>query len=305
MSKIDFIGRSKIWLVISIVIFAFVTTTLIVRHTTNGFPVERSIEFTGGSLLTVKTDKAVKTGDVRKLLKPLKLSKSIIQPVGNDSVMIRYNSQKGQNDMDFKDKIVKAVSAQYKVQDEQFEQVGPGWGAEITRRALWALMLSLVGLLIYISFRFEFKMAVAAIVALFHDIAVTIGVYSLVGRDVAPATIAALLTILGYSLYDTIVVFYKVGENTAKIGKESYGSMVNRSLNQVLMRSINTSITSLLPVLAILFLGGDTLKDFAFALAIGMISGVYSSLMVASPLLVFWKEKEAYYGNLKRKYARS
>ncbi|TET52818.1 MAG: protein translocase subunit SecF, partial [Actinobacteria bacterium] len=204
-----------------------------------------------------------------------------------------------------KDKVVKAISAQYKVEDEQFEQVGPGWGAEITRRALWALVLSLVGLLIYISFRFEFKMAVAAIVALLHDIAVTIGIYSLVGRDVAPATIAALLTILGYSLYDTIVVFHKVGENTAKIGKESYGSMVNRSLNQVLMRSINTSITSLLPVFAILFFGGETLKDFAFALAIGMISGVYSSLMVASPLLVFWKEKEAYYGNLKRKYARS
>ncbi|TET54905.1 MAG: hypothetical protein E3J54_01225, partial [Actinobacteria bacterium] len=97
MSKIDFIGRSKIWLVISIVVFAFVTTTLIVRHTTNGFPVERSIEFTGGSLVTVKTGEAVKAGDVRKLLKPLKLSKSIIQPVGNDSVMIRYNSQKGQN----------------------------------------------------------------------------------------------------------------------------------------------------------------------------------------------------------------
>lgn len=294
MSKIDFIGRSRIWLTVSIAIFVIVFAALALKGLNFG------IDFTGGNLLTVKTGKAVQTAEVRSLLKPLKLTKSIIQPVGKDSVMIRYGGQKG---TDFKDEVLKALSAKYKVLGVGFEQVGPGWGSQITNAAIWALLLSLSALLIYISFRFEFKMAAAAIVALFHDIALTLGVYSLVGREVAPATIAALLTILGYSLYDTIVVFHKINENTTKMGKESYGQMVNRSLNQVLVRSLNTSATSILPVLAILFFGGETLKDFAFALAIGMISGAYSSLIVASPLLAWWKEKEPTYRNLKRKYA--
>jgi len=294
LSNIDFIGRSRTWLFISIGVFLVAFSALAFKGLNFG------IEFTGGNLLTAKTNKPVETSEARSALRPLKLSDSIIQPVGKDSVMIRYG---GQKDLDFKDKVVKALSSKYKVVDVQFEQVGPGWGSQITQAALWALAFSMLALLLYISFRFEFKMAVTAIVALIHDMAFTLGVYSLVGRQVTPATIAALLTILGYSLYDTIVVFHKVGENTTKIGKESYGSMVNRSLNQVLVRSLNTSITSILPVVAILVFGGETLKDFAFALAVGMVSGAYSSLIVASPLLVFWKEFEPHYRNLKRKYA--
>lgn len=295
MTNFDFIGRSRTWLILTIVVFVIVIGSLSLKGLNFG------IEFTGGNLLTVKSNQAVQTNEVRKLLKPLKLDKAIIQPVGSDSVMIRYGGQHGQ---DFKDQVIKAISAKYKVVDVQFEQVGPGWGSEITNAALWALVLSISALLIYISLRFEFKMAVTAVGALVHDVALTLGVYSLVGREVTPATIAALLTILGYSLYDTIVVFHKVTENSKKMSnKETYGRMVNRSLNQVLVRSLNTSITSVLPVLAILFFGGETLKDFAFALAIGMISGVYSSLIIASPLLVFWKEKEPHYRNLKRKYA--
>ena len=301
MNKIDFIGRSKTWLIMGIVVAVFVAGSLIARNAQSGTPLLMGIEFTGGNLLTVKTQSAPDAGQVRTMLKPLKLSKSIIQPVGDKSVMIRYS---GEKDLVFKDNIVDTIGQKYKVVDEQYEQVGPGWGSQITNAAFWALIMSLSALLLYISFRFEFKMAVAAIVALFHDVGFALAVYALVGRDVTPATIAALLTILGYSLYDTIVVFHKITENSKKMDrKDTYGQMVNRSLNQVVMRSINTSVTSLLPVLAILFFGGETLKDFAFALALGMVSGVYSSLMVASPLLVFWKEKESHFGNLKKKYA--
>lgn len=301
MSNIDFIGRTRTWLIVSIIVMLTVVGTFVVRQVQSGSPLRLGIEFTGGNLLTVKTKTVPDISQVRKSLEPFKLSKSIIQSVGNKSVMIRYS---GQKDLAFKDKIVKSIADKYQVVDEQYEQVGPGWGSQITNAAFWALIFSLSALLLYISFRFEFKMAATAIVALFHDIGFTLGIYALVGRDVTPVTIAALLTILGYSLYDTIVVFHKVTENNKKMDhKETYGSMVNRSLNQVLMRSVNTSITSLLPVLAILFFGGETLKDFAFALALGMTSGTYSSLMVASPLLVFWKEKEPHYSTLKRKYA--
>lgn len=292
MSKFDFIGRTRLWLTVTAIIFMLVFLALTLKGLNFG------VEFTGGNLLIVKTDKAVLTANIRDTLRPLKLSKSIIQPVGEDSVMIRYASE---ND-GLKDQIIKAISIKHKVIDAQFEQVGPGWGSQITNAMVWALILSLSALLIYISLRFEFKMAVTAIAALVHDIALTVGVYSVVGRQVTPATIAALLTILGYSLYDTIVVFHKINENNKKMGKESYGQMVNRSLNLVLVRSLNTSITSLLPVVAILFLGGETLKDFAFAMAVGMMAGVYSSLFVASPLLALWKEREPRYRNLKRKY---
>lgn len=294
MNNFDFIGRTKTWLIVTAVLFVIVAGSLSFKGLSFG------IDFTGGNILTIKSTKQIDAGQIRTLITPLKLSTAIIQPVGKDSVLIRYG---GQQDKTFKDKVIKAISKKYKVVDYQFDQVGPGWGSQITNASIWALIFSLAGLIIYISIRFEFKMAISAVVALVHDIGLTLGIYSLVGREVTPATIAALLTILGYSLYDTIVVFHKVSENSKKQVKESYGQMVNRSLNEVLIRSLNTSITSILPVLAILFFGGSTLKDFAFALAVGMISGVYSSLFIASPILVFWKEKEPLNRNIKNKYA--
>lgn len=142
-------------------------------------------------------------------------------------------------------------------------------------------------------------MAVCAVVALFHDILITVGVYALVGREVTPYTVAALLTILGYSLYDTIVVFHRIRENSAHLIKETYGGMVNKSVNQVLIRSINTSVTTLLPVVCVLLIGGETLKDFAFALFVGIASGTYSSIFTASPLLAVWKEREPRFKALK------
>ncbi|MFZ6002785.1 MAG: protein translocase subunit SecF [Actinomycetota bacterium] len=197
------------------------------------------------------------------------------------------------------------------VNDVSLNSVGPSWGEEISRKALRALAFFLVAITLYISFRFEFKMAVPTLVALIHDILITVGVYSISGFEVTPATVIALLTILGYSIYDGIVVFDKVDENSKLVGVShglTYGAMVNLSLNQVLMRSLNTSITALLPVASLLVLGSfvlgaTTLEEFALALLIGLFAGAYSSLFIASPLLAALKEREPRYRDLKAKLA--
>jgi preprotein translocase subunit SecF len=189
--------------------------------------------------------------------------------------------------------------------------VGPSWGEEISRKAVRALVFFLIAITIYITFRFELRMAIPTLVALIHDVLITVGVYSIAGFEVTPATVIAILTILGFSIYDGIVVFDKVDENTKLVGTSnsmSYSDMVDLSLNQVLMRSLNTSITALLPVASLLILGSfilgaTTLQEFALALLIGLFAGAYSSIFIASPLLAVLKEREPRYRELKARLA--
>jgi preprotein translocase subunit SecF len=212
------------------------------------------------------------------------------------------------------DKITEALAkyAHAKPADVTLNSVGPTWGSEVSRKALQALIVFFVVLALYLAVRFEAKMSAAAIVAVLHDIAFTVGVYAIVGFPVTPATVTAFLTILGFSLYDTVVVFDKVGENTsslATMGRSTYGEMVNRSLNPVLMRSLSTSLVALLPVISMLvvgsfILGATALEDFALALLAGLFIGTYSSIFVATPLLVWWKEREPQYKALKQRRAR-
>jgi preprotein translocase subunit SecF len=188
-------------------------------------------------------------------------------------------------------------------------RVGASWGEEITEKALRALILFLIAITIYVTFRFEFKMALATLFALVHDVLVTVGVYSVTGLEVTPATVIAILTILGYSIYDGIVVFDKVDENTRLVSstnRVTYTDMVNLSLNQTLMRSLNTQITALLPMLSLLVvgslvLGATTLQEFAVALLIGQASGAYSSLFIASPALALLKEREPRFKDVRRR----
>ena len=181
--------------------------------------------------------------------------------------------------------------------------IGPDWGASVIQSSLIAFLVSIVLIIIYIAIRFEYKMGVTAIVALLHDLVLVMGVYALVGREVNPNTIAALLTILGYSLYDTVVVFHRINDNMQSDDiKCTFMTMANHSINQVLVRTINTTLTSLIPVLAMLFFGGETLKDFAFAMAIGLICGSYSSVAVATPLYAMWKTREPRNAKLVKKY---
>jgi preprotein translocase subunit SecF len=182
------------------------------------------------------------------------------------------------------------------------DDVGPNWGRQVSNKALRGLIVFLIAVGLYISFRFEPKMAAAALIALAHDLIVTAGIYALVGFTVTPATVIALLTLLGYSLYDTVVVFDRVRENSeaAGAGRSSYSDVVNKSVNQVLMRSMNTSLTSLLPVGALLFVGAYllsavTLEDLALALFVGILVGTYSSVFIASPVLALWKQREPKY----------
>ena len=177
----------------------------------------------------------------------------------------------------------------------QSNSIGPTFGQTVAKSAIIAIIASLIVISAYIALRFEWKFAVPVLIALMHDLLITAGVYSLTGREVTTSTVAALLTILGYSLYDTIIVFDRIRENVPRMPRAAFTQIVNRSMSEVLTRSLATSFCTLLPILALLFFGGDTLKDFAFALLVGVVSGAYSSVFIASPVLAHWKEREEVY----------
>jgi preprotein translocase subunit SecF len=190
-----------------------------------------------------------------------------------------------------------------------FTSVGPTWGHDISQKAERALVAFFIAVFIFIALRFQWKMAFAAIVAVIHDILVTVGIYAVFGFDVTPATVIAILTILGYSLYDTVVVFDKVDENTkglAASGRMTYSDTVNLSMNQVLMRSLNTSLVAILPIASVLvvgdlFLGATTLKEFGLALFVGLLTGAYSSIFIAAPILAILKEREPRYATIRQR----
>ena len=205
------------------------------------------------------------------------------------------------------DALAKAANVEVESIDSSF--VGPSWGDAVTKQAVKALLVFLILVFAYISFTLEWRMAVGAIVALLHDIVLTVGVYSVFGFEVTPATVVSFLTILGFSLYDTIVVYDRVQENGDRFGRTgsyTYETIMRRSLNQVLMRSINTTLVALMPVVAILVIGAgiygqETLKDFGIALFVGMVSGVFSSLAVAAPTVVALKEREPQYRRIRQR----
>ena len=187
--------------------------------------------------------------------------------------------------------------------------MGPSWGSEITRQAGISLIVFLIVIALYITFLLEWSMAVAALIAVAHDIIITVGVYSVFGFEVTPATVISFLTILGYSLYDTIVVYERVSENTVRYDRTeryTYSAIMRRSLNQVLMRSINTTLVALMPVVSMLvigavLLGQTTIRDFALALFVGLLSGAYSSIFIASPVVVMIKERQPKYRRIRQR----
>ena len=202
--------------------------------------------------------------------------------------------------------IANQVAGSFGWSTDSFEvtTIGPDWGTSVIKASVLAFLVSLVLIIIYISLRFrDYKMGVTAVVALLHDLILVFGIYALLGREVTPNTIAAILTILGYSLYDTVVVFHRINENMKDESiKCTFMSMANHSINEVLMRSMNTSITSLIPVVAMLLFGGETLKDFALAMTIGLVAGAYSSYAIATPLYAVWKTTEERFARLRKKH---
>ena len=304
-TDIDFIGRTKLWFAISGVVILIGLISLLTRGLNLG------IDFEGGTVWELPQGEA-SVEDVREALTPLGLEDARIQVLGGDRIRVQAGALEDAEDRQERVEEVRAELAEVTGSRENVvnvDEVGPSWGNEITNKAQRALLFFLVAITIYITLRFEWKMALATLAALFHDILVTVGVYSLSGFEVTPATVIALLTILGYSIYDGIVVFDKVEENTrglAATGRMGYGDVVNLSLNEVLMRSLNTSITALLPILSLLLLGGYvlgavTLADFALALLVGLAASAYSSIFIASPLLALLKEREPRYKALRQR----
>jgi len=264
-----------------------------------------SIDFTGGTLIEYRVTSDVTVEQVRDLLgqDPYARESAEVQIVGGDQVSIRTSAltdlTAGERTQLFE---ALAEQAGISPDDISAQVVGPTWGEQISRQAVIGLVVVLLAITLYITLRFEWKMALGAMVAMVHDVLITAGVYALTGREVSPPTVIAILTILGFSLYDTVVIFDKVKENTestALLGKDTYEGVANYSMNQVLMRSVNTSLVVVLPILSLLLFGGDTLKDFAFAMLVGVVTGAYSSIFVATPILVMLKEREPKYQQLR------
>ncbi|WP_019634477.1 protein translocase subunit SecF [Actinomadura atramentaria] len=298
----DIVGRPKIWYTISGALLAFSIIGLAVFHLNFG------VEFKGGSVFTFKAP-GHSIEQVRGAVEAGGAHQVIVQKAGGDW-RVTTESMPSAEATKVKENVAKDLGvAEGKVSTQV---VGASWGGEITKKAWQALGVFLVLIILYLSVAFEWRMAVAALVALLHDLVITAGVYAWSGFEVTPATLLGFLTILGYSLYDAVVVFDMIKEVTRPLtptSKITYSDAANRALSSTLVRSLNTSLVAILPVGAILFIGttlfgAGTLKDLSLALFVGMIVGTYSSICVATPLLVQLKEREPQYRELRANIAR-
>jgi preprotein translocase subunit SecF len=300
----DFVGHKRTWFTISSVIIVAGIISIILRGGLN-----LGIEFKGGTEWTVKAP-GISQVQATNAMQAAGLTAPVVDLLGQGThqqlnVQADLNKLSPSAQAAEENRVEVALAKLTNTTPENIKnnrtQVGPTWGSQITNKAITALIIFFIVVGIYISIRFEPKMAAAAFVAMVHDILVTIGVYSLLNFQVTPDTVVAVLTILGYSLYDTVVVFDRVRDNTKGIGatgRVTYTQLINLSMNQTLARSINTSLVAILPVLAVLvvgaeLLGASTLQDFGLALFVGLLSGAYSSIFIAAPVLCMFKERES------------
>src|SRR5436190_7501120 len=287
--RFDFMGNSRWFFSMSGLIL--VAGALAIA----GLGIKFGIDFESGTRITTPVQRAASVDQVRNVLKPLGYGDAKIQQV-NDPQLGAHVIQLSTRKLEPAPvtAVQEALDKQFGVQRADFSSssVGPTFGQEIARTAVIAIIASLVLISIYIGLRFEFKFAVPVLIALAHDLLITSGVYALFQREVTTSTVAALLTILGFSLYDTIIVFDRIPENVPRMPRATFSQIVNRSMAEVLTRSLVTSLSTLLPILALMLFGGETLKDFGFALLIGVASGTYSSIFIAAPVLTHWKERE-------------
>jgi SecD/SecF fusion protein len=294
--RFDFMGKSKIFFSISGAILAAGALAIA------GLGLNLGIDFTGGTKIVVGLQKPATEAQVREIVSAVGASDAKIQKINNDKTLGPNAWQIATDKISTDQKVGtvrKAFDTKFRIRaasqaDTQFvvSSVGPTFGAVIAKAALTAIIFSLLVIGGYVTLRFGFKFAVPLLIALSHDILITIGVYALLGLEVSSATVAALLTILGFSLYDTIIVFDRIRENMPRMPRAAFSQIVNRSMSEVLTRSLATSLCTGLPVLALLLFGGATLQAFAAALLIGTISGAYSSIFIAAPVLTHWKERE-------------
>lgn len=287
----DFVGKRKLWYGISILI----TITAIVGLAVRGL--NMGIEFQGGAVFTTEKT-SISVSQAETYAEEASGHDAIVQKLGNGGLRIQIAGI----DTGKSDQIKQELAKDLKVDAEKInaDLVGPSWGDQVANKAWQGLAIFLVLVVIYLAIAFEWRMAVAALVALIHDITITVGVYALVGFEVTPGTVIGLLTILGYSLYDTVVVFDSLKEQTKDITKQTrwtYSEIADRSINGTLVRSINTTVVALLPVGGLLFIGGGVLgagmlNDISLSLFVGLAAGAYSSIFIATPLVADLKERE-------------
>jgi SecD/SecF fusion protein len=293
----DFMGASK-WF------FSLSGTILLVGALSiAGHGLNFGIDFQSGTQIKTALTRPATENQIRAVMVANGVPDAEIQKVsskqlGNNAFQISTKKLQPAN----VPKILAALKARFgDTVNPSSNSIGPTFGATVAKQAIIAIIASLLVISIYIALRFEWKYAIPVLIALMHDLLITAGVYSLTGREVTTSTVAALLTILGYSLYDTIIVFDRVRENVPRMPRAAFSQIVNRSMSEVLTRSLATTFCTLLPILSLLLFGGATLKDFAFALLVGVASGAYSSIFIASPVLTHWKEREPAYA---RRHAR-
>ena len=290
-TKIDFMGKRKAAFFISVALIIAGIVSLIVHGGPN-----YGIDFAGGTLVRVKFFQTVEFNNIRTALNDVGLEEGVIQQVGageEGEYFIRL--ELGSSDLAgftgvINDALTKAFGTEgFEIRST--EMVGPKVGKDLRKRGLQAIVAALIGILIYISLRFKFRFAIGAVAALAHDVMITVGVFSLANKEFSLPVLAALLTIVGYSLNDTIVVYDRIRENLRRMRTEAYEKVINRSVNETLSRTILTSVTTLIVIFILFLLGGGVIHDFAFALLIGIIVGTYSSIFVASPVVIFLEQK--------------
>jgi len=289
--NLDFIGRRKVAFVVSGLMILLSLGLLATRGLNFG------IDFTGGTLVEVQFQHAPEISDVRKAIAPAGYGQAIIQQFGApEEILIRAQNRKGVKSSEISTAILQGITKQFgadAAEMRRVEFVGPQVGDELARAGIMAVLVAMLAILVYVTFRFEFRFALGADAALLHDVTIVLGLFSLTGKEFTLPVVAALLTVIGYSLNDTIVVFDRIRENMAanrrRKRKQDEITITNASVNQTLARTLMTSFTTLLVVFALFLLGGEVIHDFAFALIAGIVVGTYSSIFVASPIMLAFK----------------
>jgi preprotein translocase subunit SecF len=297
-TNINFQGKRRIAISIS----ALMILAGLISLVAHGGP-NYSIDFRGGTAITLRFDRPVSEGDVRQALNTVKLGDSEVKTVtgggSHPDILIRVKEASlATSSVEIVENALQKTFPDNHFDVRQVEKVGPKVGSELKGKAVLAIVVALIGILIYVAWRFEFKFAVGAIIATTHDVLIMIGVFSLLNLEVSLAIVAAFLTIVGYSLNDTIVVYDRIRENIKKLRSVPYFDIINTSINETLSRTILTAGTTLIVVIILFFMGGQVIHDFSFALLVGIIVGTYSSIFIAAPILLEWEQR---YGTKRKK----
>ena len=289
-TRFDFMGKIKAAMIISGIVILIGLGSIVISG-----GLKYGIDFAGGTLVQLQFKSPPDIEVIRDGLKTIGLGESTIQEFGSKKdILIRV--ERSEEKLEAVGAMVKrSLSGKFHSDDiivERVEMVGPKVGRDLREKALLSILYAIIGIVIYISWRFEFQYAIAAIIALIHDVLVTMGAFSVLDKEFTLVIVAAFLTIIGYSLNDTIVVFDRIRENLRRKGKLSLSEIINSSINQTLSRTLLTSGTTLLVVLALFFFGGEIIHDFSFALLVGVFVGTYSSIFIASVFLVYWASRK-------------